>query len=150
MALILRGISDSELAVSQHLYVLGDDDGLWYEVGFSYDSGLGVYIWSTPSLVTLPNGTVNISDRLMGSSIWITDGIGTWHQMVMTQTDPPTGYAWTDYTQSTSTPSAHRRVPKARADDGIYIADIDGAQIHKMGVTGGEWAELTQGYTVPL
>jgi hypothetical protein len=151
MATILRGFDDSNLAISQHLYVKGDDDGLWYEVGFSLDPVFGIYMWGTPNLVDTPHGTRNISDGILGAAIWIADPLGTWHQMTMTLADPTVqGYSWTDYNQTTSTPSVGRRTPHARADDGIYLIDSDGNQIHKMGVTGGRWAELNQGYSLPL
>lgn len=149
MLTVIRSYDDAQFAFPDRLYVRGDDDGLWYEAGFTYDSVTGVYLWNVGSS-SLPSGTFNISDTLIGSTMWRMDADDVWHQLVMTETDTPGGYVWTDYSQTTSQPTATRRVPRARAEDGIYIADVNGYQIHKMGVTGGLWAELTQGYTVPL
>lgn len=149
MLTVLRPYDDAYFTFPDKLYVAADDTGDWYEVGFTFDSVLGIYLWNIGTS-SLPSGTVNVSDRVIGSTLWKPDPLGTWHQMVMTETDPAIGYAWTDYAQTGTAPTATRRVPRARADDGIYIVDVDGAQIHKMGITGGLWAELNQGTSIPL
>lgn len=133
------------------LYVRGDDDGLWYSAGLSYDSGLGIYLWSVGAAGSLPHPSFNISDRVLGAAYFAQDGDGIWHTFNMTATDIATpGYVWTDTDQSASRPSVFSMRPNLRADDGLYIVDLDGAQIHKMGVSGGLWSELNQGYSIPL
>ena len=155
MATILNGQTYSgrwSIAVMNKLYVKGDDDGLWYEFYLALDSGTGVYIWSAGGASSeYPTGAVNISDHIIGSAFLIQDALDYWHQFNMTETDPAGfGYVWKDTDQFTTTPTVSSRRLNVRADDGLYITDLGGAQIHKMGVTGGLWTELSQGYTIPL
>jgi hypothetical protein len=152
MLTILSNGGNGDVAVMGTLYVRGDDDGLWYGCGLSYDAGLGIYLWSVGSgASSVPRDTVNISDRNLGDSYFMRDADHVWHQFSMTATDiAMPGYVWTDMSQSSSVPSVRRRRQNMRADDGLYITDIEGSQIHKMGVTGGFWSELTQGYSIPL
>lgn len=136
------------MAILEILYVRGDDDDLVYSAGLSFDSGLGIYLWSVGLHGSdMPRNTVNISDRVIGSAFFMRDGDEDWHTFMMTPTDPPIfGYVWTDYAQSASTPVAASRRRIARCDNGLYVIDSAGEQIHKMGVTGGLWSELNQGY----
>jgi hypothetical protein len=152
MLTILSNGGNGDVAVLDALYVRGDDDGLWYSAGLSYDSGLGIYLWSVGLYgSSAPGNSVNISDRVLGDSYYQRDGDNYWHQFSMTATDITTpGYVWTDADQSITIPGVRRRLRNVRADDGLYITDIDGSQIHKMGVTGGLWSELSQGYSIPL
>ena len=139
------------VAVSDRLYVRGDDDGAWYECRLDLDTASGAYLWVTePS--NLPHGTVNISDRNIGSAFYMQDRAGNWHRfnLMATDTQGDIGYTWADMDQSTSAPHVNSRRPRFRAEDGIYMIDEGGAFIHKMGITGGLWSDLTQGYTVPL
>lgn len=135
-----------------NLYVRGDDDGLWYSAGLSFDSGLGIYLWSVGLAGSVPHPSFNISDRVLGSAYFARDTDGDWHTFNMTPVDVPTvpGYVWTDTDQSSTTPHVFSIRPNLRAEDGLYIVDMGGEQIHKMGVTGGLWAELNQGYSIPL
>ncbi len=145
---ILGGVGGpAALAVMENLYVRGDDDGLWYSAGLSLDPTFGVYLWATGGPGSLPGGTVNISDRVLGTAYFMRDETDSWHTFIMTPTDPAMfGYVWTDYDQSLTVPSATARRRTARAEDGLYIVDVDGASIHKLGITGGLWAELGQGF----
>lgn len=134
------------MAILENLYLRGDDDGLWYSAGLTFDTGLGIYLWSV-GLSDSPSHSVNISDRVVGSAFFMRDADEDWHTFMMTPTDPAVfGYAWTDYAQSATTPTASSRRRIARCDDGLYLIDSAGDQIHKMGVTGGLWSELKQGY----
>lgn len=134
-----------------NLYVRGDDDGLWYSAGLTYDTGLGIYLWSVGLAGSPPSPSFNISDRVLGSAYFAKDADNDWHTFNMTPTDPAVfGYVWTDVDQSSTTPHVYSIRPNLRADDGLYITDMGGEQIHKMGVSGGLWVELTQGYTIPM
>jgi hypothetical protein len=126
------------------LSVKGDDDGLWYGVGLSYNAALGVYLWSVSS-GSYPGGAINVSGKILGNSYYALDGAANWHQFVMTPTDTLGGYVWTDYAQSAVAPVVYAMPAAIRADDGLYIIDVDGYTIHKMGVSGGFWTELNQG-----
>lgn len=153
MLTILNTGAGGEVGVLENLYVRGDDDGLWYSCGLTFDSGLGIYLWSVggSGSTSVPSNSVNISDRVIGDSYFQRDADNTWHQFIMTPTDPPTfGYVWTDTNQSVAIPGVRRRIRNLRAEDGLYITDSEGSQIHKMGVTSGLWSELTQGYSIPL
>lgn len=156
MSIILNGYGGGgagSVASTGSLYVRGDDDGYYYTVGMQYDPVLGIYLWSVGTYgPQAPDHSVNISSRVLGPAYFTQDNTGTWHTFVMTSTDPPTfGYVWTDVSQfTTPAPAVFRRGANFRADDGVYVTDIDGSQIHKMGVTGGMWSELNQGYTIPL
>lgn len=134
------------------LYVRGDDDGLWYSAGLAFDSFLGIYLWSVGLAGSPPSPSFNISDRVIGSAYFAKDGNNNWHTFNMTPVDVPTvpGFVWTDVDQSSTRPHVFSIRPNLRADDGLYITDMGGEQIHKMGVTGGLWSELNQGYTIPL
>lgn len=133
------------------LYIRGDDDGLWYSAGLRWQADLGIYIWDVGLAGSLPSPSFNISDRVLGAAYFAKDADNTWHTFTMTPTDPPVfGYVWTDSAQLSTTPHVFSIRPNLRADDGLYIVDMGGAQIHKMGVTGGLWADLTQGYTIPM
>jgi len=152
MLTIISNGGNGDVAVLDSLYVRGDDDGLWYSAGLSYDSGLGVYLWSVGLYgSSAPSNSINISDRILGDSYFHRDADHYWHQFSMTATDFATpGYVWTDLSQSASVPTVRRRRQNMRADDGLYITDMGGSQIHKMGVSGGLWSELAQGYGIPL
>ena len=142
------------VGVETLLYVRGDDDDLWYTAGLTLDNG--VYIWSTSGPVDLPPRTVNLSNRIVGSAFWVADPLGTWHEFNLTRVGVAgvegvdTGYTWTDTTQITTAPAVFSRRPLWRAEDGVYVVDIDGHKIHKLGITGGIWSDLTQGYAIPL
>lgn len=151
MLTILNTGTTGEIGVLENLYIRGDDDGLWYEAGMVYDSGLGIYLWSVGLYGSSPpSNSVNISDRVIGDSYFHRDGTNQWHQFTMTPTDPFMAYVWTDSNQSIVVPGVQRRLRKVRAEDGLNIVDQSGDQIHKMGVTGGLWSELNQGYSIPL
>lgn len=143
------------MAVMAGLYVRGDDDGLWYPVGMYFDSVFSIYLWNVGSPSSeYPQGAVNISNKVVGSAYFSKDGLNIWHKFNMTPTDPgygpDMGYVWTDTSQSSSNPTVASRRLNARCDDGLYIVDGGGAQIHKMGVSGGLWTDLAQGYAIPL
>lgn len=134
------------------LYIRGDDDGLWYSAGLRWQADLGIYIWDVGLAGSPASPSFNISDRVLGSAYFVRDDTGSWHTFNMTPVDVPAvpGYVWTDASQSSTAPHVFSIRPNLRADDGLYITDMGGAQIHKMGVTGGLWAELSQGYSIPL
>lgn len=144
MATIIRGNSDSRLLVTGNgAWFLGTDS-VWYKFGF-VDSG-GVYLWNLlDSSTSRPRGTRNFSHPVMGSAFYMTDPGGTIHQLIMTATDTPGGYAWTDYAQTTSVPTTRFTYETVRFDDGLRLIDVDGHQIHVMQpTTGGTWAESSQ------
>jgi len=145
--LSIIGGGNGDLGVLDSLYVKGDDDGLWYACSMSLVDG--AYFWSSGGPTTLPSGTVNISDRVLGDSLFVRDGDEIWHQFGLIMSD--TGaYTWTDADQTATVPTVRQRRRLTRAEDGVYIIDSDGLQVHKMGVTGGLWSELAQGYGIPL
>jgi hypothetical protein len=155
MSIILSsygGGGRGSVAALGNLCVKAADDGNWYDVGMKYDPVLGVYLWSVGLYgATAPDRSVNVSDHLLGPAYFCQDDTGVWHAFIMTPTDAPMpGYVWTDVDQFTVSPLVYRTGRNLRADDGLYMTDISGAQIHKMGVSGGFWSELNQGYTIPL
>lgn len=146
------GGGSGSVASLGNLYVRGDDDGLWYSAGLRYQADLGIYLWDVGLASSPGSPSFNISDRVLGSAYFVRDGAGVWHTFNMTMVEPieVPGYVWTDTAQSSTTPHVFSIRQNLRADDGVYITDLGGEQIHKMGVTGGLWAELSQGYTIPL
>ena len=154
MLTVLRSIGSGQgdVGVMGSLWIKGDDDAQWYECLLTYDSGMGLYLWTSrgPSS-SAPADSINISDRVIGDSYFARDATQTWHQFSLTATDSVVpGYVWTDMDQTSTVPTVRRRRQNVRAEDGLYLIDMDGSQIHKMGITGGMWAELNQGYSIPL
>jgi hypothetical protein len=138
------------VAAMGSLVIKSSDDGLWYTAGLQLDPTFGVYLWNVGVYgASAPDHSVNISDRLLGPTYFAQDGANVWHTFIMTPADA-SGYVWTDISQVSASPVAYRTARNLRADDGLYMVDINGSQIHKMGISNGFWSELNQGYTVPM
>ena len=146
----LREDNEGFVGVRLAFYVRGDDDDVWYGVGVTYSPATGYFFVVGPVGTELPDSkTINVSDRLVGSAFYIRDSAKVWHDFII-ELDEGGDYTWTHLSTSTSEPAVQRILDKVRCDDGLYVADVDGAFIHKMGIRGGAWTELARGFTVPM
>lgn len=144
---ILRRIADGRILVTGSLWVKGDT-GRWHEcrpllAGWTVDA---------TGAASYPEGAIDLSGESIGSSFYIKSADdGLYHQFVMTVNDPSDpGFTWADYAQSSSLPGVHITLANARCEDGLYLVDVEGSQLHKMSVVAGVWTEEAQGYTIPL
>jgi len=150
---VLRKLYDGEFYVTESLWVKGDT-GRYHESRPILDQAFGVVLWSVDSVGTgdYPEDAIDIGGRNIGTAFLMRSADdGLVHQFVMTPGDPDGSvFFWTDYAQFAAPAVARRRVRNARVENGLYIVDTSGSQLHKMSVIGGLWSEENQGYSIPL
>jgi hypothetical protein len=140
--LIVPAVSYAILALRGPLWVKGDDNryhamqpdatGAWSE---QTDSAL------VPALANY--GSVNLGPR-----VYLFGLDGLWHAFELIGKPGE----WTDVAQSAglAVSAARSFLVGARVDDGLYMLSPAEANYHKFTILGGAWADVAQGYTVPM
>jgi hypothetical protein len=140
--LIVPAVPYAVLALSGPLWVKGDDN-LYHAMQPGLDGTWGEQAESalTPALAN--HGSVNLGPRLY---VFGLDGL--WHAFEMTGKPG----AWSDVAQSSTlaASAATSFLVGARVDTALYMLSQVEANYHKFTILGGAWADIAQGYTVPM